>query len=103
MAIKVIYLKTAIEDLASIFKYISYDSVKYARLEVQKIKAYCETIKFQPLKGQEFKYVNEKLIRRTVFRNYVIFYFENEAQVNILTIHHHSRSLSNNPGINPED
>ncbi|GGH17366.1 type II toxin-antitoxin system RelE/ParE family toxin [Mucilaginibacter phyllosphaerae] len=99
MAIKVVYLNTAIEDLAAVFKFISYDSVKYARLEVQKIKAYCETIKHQPLKGKEFKTVKDKAIRSTVFKNYIIFYYATKNQINILTIHHHSRNLSNNPAV----
>jgi addiction module RelE/StbE family toxin len=103
MAIKVVYLKTAIDDLLAIFKFISYDSVKYARLEVQKIKAFCETIKYHPLKGKEFKEIKGKLIRRVVFRNYIIFYFATEDQINILSIHHHARSLSNNPAFKNED
>jgi plasmid stabilization system protein ParE len=45
MAIKVIYLQTAVEDLASIYKYIARDSVKYAKLEVQKIKAFTDSLK----------------------------------------------------------
>jgi toxin ParE1/3/4 len=103
MAVKVVYLKTAIEDLSAVFKFISYDSVKYARLEVQKIKAYCETIKYQPLKGKEFREVKGKLIRSVVFRNYIIFYYSTENQINILTIHHHSRNFTNNPAFNTED
>jgi hypothetical protein len=31
--------------LASVYRYISRDSVKYAKLEVKKIKAFCESLK----------------------------------------------------------
>lgn len=103
MAVKVIYLKTTLDDLRAVFNYISSDSVKYARIEVKKIKAYCESLKHQPLKGKEFKYVKGRLIRSAVFRNYVIFYFTDNNQINILTIHHHSRNLSNNPAFTSED
>jgi plasmid stabilization system protein ParE len=48
--VKVIYLEVAVQDLASIYKYISQDSIKYAKLEVQKIKAFAQSLKSQPLK-----------------------------------------------------
>jgi hypothetical protein len=51
MVKKVIYLEIAVGNLASIYGYISRDSIKYAKLEVKKIKAFCESLKKQPLKG----------------------------------------------------
>jgi len=45
MVKKVVYLEIAVGDLASIYSYISRDSIKYAKLEVKKIKTFCESLK----------------------------------------------------------
>lgn len=46
---------------------------------------------------------NENL-REIIFRNYrVIYQIVGTTKIEILTIHHHSRLLSNNPAINEED
>jgi len=52
MVNKVVHLEIAIGDLKSIYNYISHDSVKYAKLEVKKIKAYAESLKKHSLKRQ---------------------------------------------------
>ena len=104
MVRKVIYLEIAVEDLASVYRYISRDSVKYAKLEVKKIKAFCESLKKQPLKGKFYQTMRGNDVRSAVFRNYIIFYVNGaEGQISILTIHHHSRLFSNNPALWDED
>ena len=103
MVIKVIYLEVAVQDLASIYKYISQDSAKYAKLEVQKIKAFAESLKNQPLKGKLYQTLNSVVIRSAIFKHYIIFYtFQNE-EINILTIHHHARLITNNPAFTDEE
>jgi toxin ParE1/3/4 len=104
MVKKVIYLEIAVGDLASIYSYISRDSIKYAKLEVKKIKAFCESLKTQPLKGKFYQTMRGNDVRSAVFRNYIIFYVNGaEGQISILTIHHHSRLFSNNPALEDED
>jgi len=104
MVIKVIYLEVAVADLASIYNYISRDSIKYARLEVKKIKACCESLKNQPAKGRFYQTIRGKDVRSVVFQNYIIFYtYNNNEQISILTIHHHSRLIGNNPALKDED
>lgn len=103
MVKKVVYLKLAIDDLSSIYKYISQDSVKYARLEIQKIKAFTESLKKNPLKGKYYKVIKNAEVRSAVFKHYIIFYTINDVQVNILTIHHHARSITNNAAFTDED
>ena len=103
MVIKIVYLEIAIEDLKSIYNYISKDSVKYAKLEVKKIKAYAESLKKHPLKGKFYQTIKGNDIRSVIFRNYIIFYFFDGNQVSILTIHHHSRLISNNPAFKNEE
>ena len=97
MVKKVIYLKIAVADLASIYSYISRDSIKYAKLEVKKIKAFCESLRNQPAKGRFYQTIKGKDVRAVVFRNYIIFYtYDNNKQISILTVHHHARLISNN-------
>ena len=104
MVKKVIYLEIAVYDLASIYSYISRDSVKYAKLEVKKIKAFCESLKKQPLKGKFYQTIRGNEVRSAVFRNYIIFYVNGaEGRISILTIHHHSRLIDNNPAFKDED
>ncbi|HJP63587.1 MAG TPA: type II toxin-antitoxin system RelE/ParE family toxin [Mucilaginibacter sp.] len=100
---KVIYLPTAVQDLASIYKYISRDSVKYAKLEVHKIKAFAESIKNQPLAGKLYQTMHGKQVRSLVFRHYILFYTIEESRINILTIHHHARLFANNPAFKDEE
>jgi toxin ParE1/3/4 len=103
MVKKVIYLETAIQDLASIYKYISRDSIKYARLEIEKIKSFCESLISHPMKGRYYETKRGKEIRSIVFKNYIIFYGMEGVRVEILTIHHHSRLISNNPAFKDEE
>ena len=97
MVNRIIYLNYARDDLKAIFTYIAEDSPIYARLEIKKIKAFAESLKKTPLKGRYFVTLRGQEIRLVVFKNYVIYYFITESQVNILTIHHHARSITNNP------
>ena len=104
MVRKVIYLEIAVEDLASVYSYISRDSIKYAKLEVKKIKAFCESLKNQPLKGRFYQTIKGKDVRSAVFQNYIIFYLnDNNDGVSVLTIHHHARLISNNAAFKEEE
>jgi len=103
MVIKIIYLDVAVQDLASIYKFISQDSVKYAKLEVKKIKAFTESLKNQPLKGKPYQIINGTDVRSIIFKHYTIFYTFEGQQINILSIHHHARLVSNNPAFKIEE
>lgn len=80
---RVVYLQTAVEDLASIYKYISRDSVKYAKLEVKRIKAFAESIKSQPLAGKIYQTMHGSEVRSIVYRNYIIYYIPEESRISI--------------------
>jgi len=104
MVRKVIYLEIAVEDLASVYSYISRDSIKYAKLEVKKIKAFCESLKNQPAKGRFYQTIKGKDVRSAVFQNYIIFYINDSSDlISILTIHHHARLISNNPAFKEKE
>ncbi len=103
MGLRVIYGELAIHDLKSIFKYISQDSKKYAKLEVKKIKAFTNSLSNFPLKGKYYETIKNQEIRSIVFRNYIIFHTVSKDQVDILSIHHHARLTSNNPAFKDEE
>jgi toxin ParE1/3/4 len=103
MGLKVTYLETAILDLKSIYAYIARDSKKYARLEVRKIKSFVDSLKDFPLKGKFYQTIKDQEIRSIVFRNYIIFHSVSTTHIKILTIHHHSRLLANNPALKDEE
>ena len=103
MGLKVVYLDIATQDLRSIYKYISKDSKKYAGLEVKKIKLFIDSLSYFPLKGKYFETQRGLKILSIVFSNYIIFYNVTDIQINILSIHHHARLISNNPAFKNDE
>jgi len=104
MVEKIVYLATAVHDLKAIYNFIAEDSVKYAQLEVKKIKAYAESLVYHPTKGRYYKTVKGKTIGSVNFKSYIIFYHISDVeQIQVLSIHHHARSIANDPAFNDED
>lgn len=103
MGLKVTYLKPAILDLKSIYEYIGQDSKKYARLEVQKIKSFVDSLKNFPLKGKYYQTIKDQEIRSIVFRNYIIFHSITTTHIKVLSIHHHARSIARNPAFKEDE
>ena len=101
--VKIVFSKIARFDLKEIVDYIKRDSVKYALLEKKKIIHAIDKLSYQPLMGKQVPELNSNY-RELIFGNYLIIYkIVSDKQINILTIHHHARSLSNNPAFNEED
>jgi plasmid stabilization system protein ParE len=58
----------------------------------------------QPLSGRVVPELNNENLRELIFRNYRIIYeIIPDKQINILTIHHHARLVSNNPAFKDEE
>lgn len=98
MGVKIVYSRVSIIDLREIYDYIRRDSALYAKREVTLIKLAISNLKSNIFIGKKFEKFDNDLIRELIFRNYLIVYQINndQQQIEILTIHHHSRSLSNN-------
>jgi len=48
--------------------------------------------------------LNNESLRELIFRNYrIIYQLISEEQINILTIHHHARLISNNPAFKDDE
>lgn len=103
MGVKIVYLDEATQDLRSIYKYISRDSIKYAVLEVKKIRSFINSLANFPFKGKYFETRRGKEMFSIVYRNYIIFYTVSDIRISILTTHHHARLITNNPAFKDEE
>ena len=102
--VKIVLSKTARFDLKEIVDYIKRDSVKYANLEKQKIQDAINKLPQKPLSGRVVPELNNENLRELIFRNYRIIYeIISEDQINILSIHHHARLISNNPAFKDDE
>jgi len=101
--IKIEILPTAKIDLQEIVDFIAHGSRKYATLEKRLIiKAIDKLADFPNLGTQfEFRSINA---RQFVFRNYLIIYrFKTESLLEVLSVHHHSRLIGNNPAFKDDE
>ncbi len=98
--VQIVLSKIAKQDLKDIVNYIKNGSVHYAHLENQKIKEAIDQLSYQPMLGRVVPEQDDDTLRELVFRNYRIIYtFLQNSTIQILTIHHHARLLSNNPAL----
>jgi plasmid stabilization system protein ParE len=96
-------LPVAKQDLAEIVAFIAQGSIKYANLEKRLIIAAISRLYYFPELGTPFSYKSVDA-RKLLFRNYLIIYrFKTRLLIEILTVHHHSRLIANNPAVKEED
>ncbi len=92
--VQINWTKQSLEDLKSIYDYISKDSVIYAKLQIIRIRNRVKILYSHSFAGKsvsEFKIEN---IRELVEGNYRIIYrIVSENRIDILTVHHTSRNL----------
>lgn len=104
MAIKLIYTKISLNDLRDIFNFIKKDSPYYAKKEVDDIRTTIRKLKLNSLLGKRFERSEDDTLRELIFKNYrIIYQIISPEQINILSIHHHARSISNNPAFKDDD
>jgi toxin ParE1/3/4 len=98
VGLKIVYSKIALQDLRNIYDYIRRDSFHYAKKEKELIQSTIRKLKLHPLLGKRFEKSTDEFTRELIFKNYRIIYdVLPDDQINILTIHHHSRLITNNP------
>jgi len=96
--VKVIWTERSLKDLEEIGEYISKDSPKYARLTLEKLIETARLIEHNQLIGRIVPEINQRDIRELITGSYRIIYQVSENEnAHILTVHHSSRLLSNNP------
>ena len=82
------------DDLKSIAEYIKIDSVRYAKLQVIKLKSRTQILKSYQKSGKIVPEIDNEQIRELIEWNYRISYkIISEYQVDIIAIHHSARDL----------
>ena len=90
----------AIENLNDIGDYIEKDSFRYAKIVVNSLFDSTEILEQHPLIGRIVLEFENNDIRELIRGSYRIIYkVLNEKRIDILTVHHSARLLTNLPNI----
>lgn len=93
--VQVKWLKTAKLDLKEIHEYISLDSKRLARLQVERIKEKTTLLKTHIGLGKIVEEIEIQEVRELIEGNYRIIYkIIQPNEIHILMIHHSARDLS---------
>jgi toxin ParE1/3/4 len=96
--VKVIWTARSLKDLEEIGEFISKDSFKYANLTIEKLLEVSKLIEQNLLIGRIVPEIKKKEFREIITGNYrIIYQAKKDNFAYILTVHHSSRLLSNNP------
>jgi len=88
----------SLEDIENIAEFIAKDSQKYARIQVQRFFERTEILLTHPKSGRVVPEINDEAIRELIQGNYRIIYrIVSRNHIDIITIHHSRRLLSNPP------
>ncbi len=88
----------ALADIENIAIFISKNSEKYAKIQVQRFFKRVEVLEEKPLSGRIVPEINNKNIRELIMGNYrIIYLIINKSRIDILTIHSSYMLLSNSP------
>lgn len=88
----------ALTDIENIAVFISKNSDKYAKIQVQRFFKRVEVLEEKPLSGRVVPEINNKNIRELIMGNYrIIYLIINKSRVDILTIHSSYMLLSISP------
>ena len=92
--VQIRWLSEAKIDLKEIFDYISLDSKRYAKLQVNRIRKRTSILKSQPRVGKMVDEIEIPEIRELIQGNYRIVYrVVNDNLVHIIMVHHSARDL----------
>jgi toxin ParE1/3/4 len=90
--------KAAKKDIKNIFDYIKKDSVKNSEAVVDAILRKIQILHKQPNFGKIVKEYNKPNLRELkLFKYRIIYRLETSTEITVITIHHSSRLLNNNP------
>lgn len=92
------WTEQAIDDVTAIAEYIAQNSFTYARIQTNLFFERANILNKHPNSGRIVPELNIPEVRELVMGNYRIIYrIVSDARVDILTVHHSHRLLSNNP------
>ncbi|WP_312392606.1 type II toxin-antitoxin system RelE/ParE family toxin [Chryseobacterium sp.] len=88
------WLKSAKTDLKEIYDFISLDSKKYARFQIEKIQRKTEILKTGNIVGKKVPEIEDEKIREIIEGNYRIIYrIVSIEEVHIILVHHGAKDL----------
>lgn len=95
---KVKWSKRAIKDVDGIAEFIANDSEHYAEIQVGRFFEAVKVLEIHPYSGKIVPEKNDESLREIIQGSYRIIYrIVSETKIDILTVHHIKRLLSNNP------
>lgn len=87
-----------LEDVENIAEFIAHDSEQYAAIQVTRFFDLVKILEKHPLAGRVVPEFNIETVRELPMGNYrIVNRIVSEARVDIVTVHHSNRLLSNNP------
>ena len=98
MVVEVKWTTQTLDDIENIANFIAKDSEHYAVVQTERFFEKARILETHPLAGHFVPELKSENIRQLIEGNYRIIYTIVSAdRIDILTIHHGKRLLSNNP------
>lgn len=98
MAVEVRWTTLALENLENIANFIAKDSERYAIIQTERFFERVKALESHPELGGIVSEIGSKSIGQLIEGNYrIIYHLISPHRIDILTVHHQSRLLSNNP------
>ncbi|MFY1045835.1 type II toxin-antitoxin system RelE/ParE family toxin [Chryseobacterium sp. GP-SGM7] len=92
--VRIKWLKSAKTDLKEIYDFISLDSKRYARFQIEKIQVKTEILKTGMITGKRVTEMDDDNVREIFEGNYRIIYrIISKNEVHILLIHHGAKDI----------
>ena len=91
--VKIVWTERSLTDLEDIAGYIAKDSVKYAKITIEKILNEISILENRPLIGRIVPELNDENYRELIIGNYRILYEHDKIKISILTVHNSKREL----------
>ena len=92
--VQIKWLKSAKNDLKEIYDFISLDSKRYAKHQVEKIQSKTDILKAGTVIGKKVSEIDDEKVREIFEGNYRIIYrIVSEDEIHILLVHHGAKDL----------
>ena len=97
---EIVWSPSSVKDINAIAEYIAKDSLMAAKNMVELFFQKAEILSRFPHYGKQVPETKNSFLREILVGRYRIIYeVFSEDQINILTVHHQSRLLKNNPSV----
>lgn len=91
--VRIIWSDLALDDLRSIFEFISIDSVFYAGRQIHRLIERTDQLMEFPHSGRIVPEFNNESLRELIEGNYRIVYSTSNGQVEIVRVHHAAKQI----------